>query len=71
MSGIGVGGSALVQLLVAMPVTYMTLSGIFWMISKVNYHWTVIIYHDFFVVILFILSSFTIQIFLSINISRH
>lgn len=33
MSGIGVGGAALIKLLISMPVAYMALSGLFWVIS--------------------------------------
>ena len=34
MSGLGVGGTALAQLLVTMPVAYLTLSATFWNLSK-------------------------------------
>jgi sodium/bile acid cotransporter 7 len=34
ISGIGVGGSALAMLLTAMPVLYLTLSALFWQVSK-------------------------------------
>lgn len=35
ISGIGIGGSALAMLLIAMPVLYLILSALFWHVSKV------------------------------------